>query len=71
MAAPKATPMFDQYWRLFQRIKGDVDAAIKSNHTYLTINNLVNGEPSIREKTLRFSEFWALNALALHTTLSP
>lgn len=58
----------DEYWRIFHLIRGDVEAAIKSNHAYLTINNLVMAEPEIYDKVNRFPDFWALNAYALQTT---
>jgi hypothetical protein len=58
----------EEYWRMFHLIRGDVEAAIKSNHAYLTINNLVVGERTIYEKVNRFPEFWTLNSFALQTT---
>jgi hypothetical protein len=58
----------DEYWRIFHLIRGDVEAAIKSNHAYLTINNLVVAEREIYDKVNRFPDFWALNAYALQTT---
>ena len=58
----------DEYWRIFHLIRGDVEAAIKSNHAYLTIHSLLVAEPEIYEKINRFAEFWTLNAFALQTT---
>jgi len=58
----------DEYWRTFHLIRGDVEAAIKSNHAYLTINNLIVAEREIYAKVTRFPDFWKLNAYALQTT---
>jgi hypothetical protein len=58
----------EEYWRVFHLIRGDVEAAIKSNHAYLTIHNLAVAERSICDKVNRFPEFWTLNAYALQTT---
>jgi hypothetical protein len=58
----------DEYWRIFHLIRGDVEAAIKSNHAYLTVNNLVVAEREIYEKVNKFPDFWKLNAFALQTT---
>jgi hypothetical protein len=58
----------EEYWRMFHLIRGDVEAAIKSNHAYLTINNLAVAERKIHQKLNKFPEFWTLNAFALQTT---
>ena len=35
------TPMNpDEYWRMFNSVRGDVDAAVKTNYSYLAIHNL-------------------------------
>jgi hypothetical protein len=41
MAANKTPLTEEEYWRIFDLIRGDVEAAIKSNHAYLTINKLM------------------------------
>jgi hypothetical protein len=58
----------EEYWRIYHLIRGEVEAAIKSNHAYLTVNNLVIGDPSVYKKINRFPAFWQLNAYALQTT---
>lgn len=58
----------EEYWRIFHLIRGDVEVAIKSNHAYLTINNLLVAEPEINNKINKFADFWTLNAFALQTT---
>lgn len=58
----------EEYWRIYHLIRGEVEAAIKSNHAYLTINNLVVGDPDVYERINRFPAFWQLNAYALQTT---
>ncbi|MDQ6665269.1 MAG: hypothetical protein M3Z23_12845 [Acidobacteriota bacterium] len=57
-----------EYWRIFHLIRGDVEAAIKSNHTYFTINNLVLTDRDVSNKLNRFPEFWQFNAYSLQTT---
>lgn len=56
------------YWRMFHLIRGDIQAAIKSNYAYLTINNLAVTEPKLHQKINKFPDFWMLNAFALQTT---
>jgi hypothetical protein len=58
----------DEYWAAFHLIRGEIEAAIKSNFAYLTINNLILSEQSIYEQINRFPGFWTLNAFALQTT---
>jgi hypothetical protein len=49
-------------------IRGDVETAIKSNFTYLTIHRLAAENADIFDKYNRFAEFWTLNAYSLQTT---
>jgi hypothetical protein len=53
---------------MFHLIRGDVEVAIKSNNTYLTIHNLVAAESEIYEEVNRHADFWNLNSYALQTT---
>ncbi|MGO9096081.1 MAG: hypothetical protein ACLQGV_12730 [Bryobacteraceae bacterium] len=53
---------------MFNLVRGDVEAAVKSNHAYLTIHNLAVAERAIYDKINRFPEFWTLNSYALQTT---
>jgi hypothetical protein len=57
-----------EYWRTFDLIRADVEAAIRSNHTFLTIHRLAAEDATIYEKYNRCAEFWTLNAFALQTT---
>jgi len=58
----------EDYWRMFDLIRGDVETAIKSNFTYLTIHRLAAENAEIFDKYNRFAEFWMLNAYSLQTT---
>jgi hypothetical protein len=58
----------DEYWRIFHLIRGDVEAATKCNHAYLTINHLIVSEPALHEKINKFADFWTMNSFALQTT---
>lgn len=58
----------EHYWRMFELIRGDVETAIRSNVTYLTIHRLAAENAGIYEKYNRFAEFWMLNAYSLQTT---
>ena len=53
---------------MFELIRGDVETAIKSNFTYLTIHRLAAENADIFDKYNRFAEFWMLNAYSLQTT---
>jgi hypothetical protein len=56
------------YWQMFNLIRGDVETAIRSNFTYLTIHRLAAENEEIYHKYNRFGEFWMLNAYSLQTT---
>jgi hypothetical protein len=58
----------DDYCRMFELIRGDIETAIKSNVTYLTIHRLAAENVDIFDKYNRFAEFWMLNAYSLQTT---
>jgi AbiU2 len=58
----------EEYWRTYHLIRGEVEAAIKSNHAYITINNLVVADRDVYERINRSPAFWQLNAYALQTT---
>ena len=49
-------------------IRGDVETAIESNFTYLTIHRLAAENAGIFDKYNRFAEFWMVNAYSLQTT---
>jgi hypothetical protein len=53
---------------MFQVIRGDLDAAIKSNTAYLKIHALAADNREIFDEYNRFAEFWTLNTFALQTT---
>lgn len=53
---------------MFNLIRGDVETAIRSNFTYLTIHRLAAENADIYAKYNRFAEFWVLNAYSLQTT---
>ncbi|MGA2879132.1 MAG: hypothetical protein ABSG13_09300 [Bryobacteraceae bacterium] len=57
-----------EYWRIFHLIRGDVEAAVKSNQTFLAIDNLIVAEPELHLNVNRFADFWTLNSFALATT---
>jgi hypothetical protein len=53
---------------MFHLIRGDVEAAIKSNSAYWKINNLARDDHKILAKYNRHAHFWTLNAYALQST---
>jgi hypothetical protein len=55
----------DEYWRMFNSVRGDVEAAIKSNCAYLTINRLAVSDRKILDKYQRAAHFWTLTTYAL------
>ena len=59
----------DEYWRMFQSVRGDVNVTIASNNAYLTIHRLATEDYSIRDKYQRAPRFWNLNTYALQTSL--
>jgi hypothetical protein len=66
---PARAPLTDaEYWRMFHSVRGDVEAAIKSNYAYLTINSLAATDRKICDKYQRSAHFWTLNTYALQTT---
>ena len=69
MTRSRATSITQEdYWRMFELIRGDVETAIMSNFTYLTIHRLAAENADIFDKYNRFAEFWMLNAYSLQTT---
>jgi hypothetical protein len=58
----------EDYWRMYDCVRGDVEAAIKSNYAYLTINRLAVADRKIYNKLQRAAHFWTLNTYALQTT---
>src|SRR5438552_13700982 len=68
-AAPaRHTITEDEYWRMFDSVRGDVEAAIKSNYAYFTIHSLAAADRKIFDKYQRAAHFWTLNTYALQTT---
>jgi len=53
---------------MFHAVRGDVEAAVASNNTYLTIHRLGVADRSIYDKYYRAARFWNLNTYALQTT---
>src|ERR1700730_13193862 len=58
----------DEYWQVFEAIRADVEAAIKSHHTHITIRKL-GAEPDINRRLNKFPGFWIVNSFALQTTM--
>jgi|SRR5580698_55536 hypothetical protein len=58
----------EEYWRMFDLIRGDVETATRSNFTYLTVHRLAAESATIYHKYNRFADFWMLNAYSLQTT---
>jgi hypothetical protein len=63
---------------MFELPRGDVETAIKSNLTYLTVHRLAAENADIFDKYNRFAEFWMLNAyrvgsyaLSIYSTSHP
>ena len=55
----------DEYWRMFDCVLGDVEAAIKSNYAYLTIHDLAATDRRVFDK---YPHFWMVTTYALQTT---
>jgi hypothetical protein len=53
---------------MFDSVRGDAEAAIKSNSGYLKIHNLAAAEPAILDKYQRDAHFWRLIPFSLQTT---
>ena len=69
MTRTRATSIKEEdYWRMFEVVRGDVETSIKSNVTYLTIHRLAAENADIFDAYNRFAEFWMLNAYSLQTT---
>jgi hypothetical protein len=62
------TPAEDRFWRVFEGIRADVGAAIKSNCTYLAIYNLKGADEAIQAKISRYPELWTTVLYSLQTT---
>jgi hypothetical protein len=62
------TPEEDRFWRLFEAMRADVAAAVKSNLIYLTIHNVRASALDIQEKLGTFPEFWTTVMFSLQTT---
>jgi HEPN superfamily AbiU2-like protein len=53
-----------EYWRMFDSVSSDVDAAIKTNHAYTKIHELAGGDVDIFNKYQRFAHFWNVSSYA-------
>lgn len=62
------TPAEERFWRIYEGIRADVGAAIKSNFTYLMIYNLKAGDQDIQAKISRYPELWTTLLYSLQTT---
>ena len=58
----------DKFWRMYELIRTDIAAAVKSNYTYLTILKIKNSERSIQAKISKYPEFWTTILFSLQTT---
>src|SRR5258708_3424404 len=67
-SAPGPILTEDEYWRMFESVRGDVEGAIKSNYGYLKINDMAVADRKIYDKFQQDAHFWTLNAFALQTT---
>ena len=47
----------EEYWRIYNLIYGDVEAAIKSNRTYLAIQNLAKEDPDVLTRINKDADF--------------
>lgn len=53
-----------EYWRMFDAVRGDVDAAIKTNHAYNKIHELGGQSRTIYDEYQRFAHFWNVSSYA-------
>lgn len=68
MAAPAGALTEQEYWRMFHSVRGDVEAAIKTDFAYLKIHNLAAAERDIYERYQRDNHFWTLIPYSLQTS---
>lgn len=53
---------------MFDSVRGDVDAAIKTNHAYTKIHELAGSNVAIFNKYQRFAHFWNVSSYAFQAT---
>jgi hypothetical protein len=58
----------EEYWRMFELIRRDIDGAVASNTTYFKIHNLGASDSDIAYKYHRTAEFWNVTTYSLQTT---
>ena len=58
-----------EYWRDYNIIRDDVNAAMVSCYTHRTINRLAANDPDICRQLNRTADFWRLTSFSLQTTL--
>ena len=58
----------EEYWRMFDSVRGDVEAAIKSNYAHLMVHGLASADRTIFDKYQRHAHFWSLHTYALQQT---
>ena len=59
----------DEYWRDYDIIRNDVNAAIVSCHTHNAINSLATKDMDILQKMNRHPDFWRVSSFSLQTTM--
>jgi AbiU2 len=59
-----ATLTQNEYWTMFELVKGDIEAAIQLNTAYLTIDRLARDDEAVLREYNRFAGFWTINAYA-------
>lgn len=71
MTPARAGPPFTEteYWRDYNIIRNDVNAAMVSCYTHRTLNHIVATDAGILEKINRNADFWRVTSFSLQTTL--
>ena len=58
-----------EYWRDYDIIRNDVNAAMVSCYTHRRINDVFAADRAIADRVNRSAEFWRVTSFSLHTTL--
>jgi hypothetical protein len=59
----------EEYFRMLDLVRGDIETAIGCSSTYLTINRLGAGDRAVAQKYNRHADFWRATTYALQAGL--
>ncbi len=58
-----------EYWRDYDIIRNDVNAAMVSRYTHRTLNGIAASDRKIAQKLNRTPDFWRITSFSLQATL--